>query len=418
MRKALALLLLLACLLAAGCNGAKETDEIAWVVTMGIDRAADGDLLVTYRVAVPTALAGGGGDAGPGAGKKTSTIVTVKAPSLAEARNLLNTSLSRSVSLTQVTAIFLGENLARAGVQDILAPLIRYREFRGPTFLAVVRGGKVSDVFEANKPTLDALVSRWVNNYMRNYDEVSYYLPLTLHGFYTRLKSSSGAPLAVGYGTNPLTAGDRNTASQPYGKVKTYLPGDLPRQGGNPAEFAGTAVFRGARLAGYLDTGETRALAILLDKFPYGLIVVPDPLLPGSQINIAIRNGRSPRISVDTAADPPVITIDVFLEGETTGIPSGIAYEQKEYLPLLEQQISATIHEQILNMLVRTQGWGCDVADFGYHARPNFLTLDAMWQYRWPEKFLRADFAITVNTEIRRNDLLRKTQQIRKDPTP
>lgn len=415
MRKALALLLL-ACLFAAGCNGAKETDEIAWVVTMGIDRAADGDLLVTYRIAVPTALAGG--DAGPGAGKESSTLITVKAPSLAEARNLLNTALSRSVSLTHVTAIFLGEDLARHGVQDIFAPLLRFREFRGPTFLVVIRGGKVSDAFHANKPPIDALVSRWVNNYMRNYDEVGYYLPFTLHGFYTRLKSASGAPLAVGYGINPFTAGDRNVAGQPYGKVKTYLPGDLPRQSGNPAEFAGTAVFRGARLAGFLDTGETRALAILLDKFPFGFIVVADPLLPGSQVNVAIRNGRSPRISVNTAADPPVITVDVFLEGETTGIPSGIAYEQKEYLPLLEQQVSATIHEQILNMLVRTRSWGCDVADFGYHARPNFLTTVDMRQYRWPEKFLRADFAITVNTEIRRTGLLRRTREIRKDPNP
>lgn len=413
MRTAL-ILILLACLLTAGCNGAKETDEVAWVVSMGIDRAGDGDLLVTYRMANPAVQAAG--DSGGAAGKEPSTVMTVKAPSLAEARNLLNTSISRNVSLTHITAIVIGEDLARAGVEDLVSPLLRFREFRGSTFLIVVHGVKVSDIFKANKPPIETLISRWVQNYMRSYDEVSYFLPLTLHQFYTRLKASSGAPLAVSYGVNSLSASDRSAASQPNSKVKTYLPGDLPRQGGNPTEFAGTAVFKEDKLVGFLDTGETRALAILLDKFPQGFITVTDPLSPQRQVNVRLRNGRAPKITVDTAADRPVVTIDVFLEGEITAIPSGIAYEEKDFLPLLETQISNIVNEQILNMLVRTQGWGCDVVDFGYYIRPKFLTIADMWQYRWTEKFLQAEFAITVNTEIRRTGLLRKTQEIRKEP--
>jgi spore germination protein KC len=413
MRKVL-LLILLSCLLVAGCNGAKETDEVAWVVSIGVDRAEDGDLLVTYRIANPAVQAAG--EAGGAAGKEPSTIMTFKASSLAEARNLLNASISRNVSLAHVTAIVIGEDLARAGVQDLISPLLRFREFRGSTFLIITRN-KVSDIFKANKPPIETLVSRWVQNYMRHYDEVAYFLPLSLHEFYTRLKASSGAPIAVAYGINPLsTSDDRSTARQPNSKVKTYLPGDLPRQGGNPTEFAGTAVFREDKLAGFLDTGETRALAILLDKFPQGFIVVTDPLAPKHQVNVRLRNGRVPKIAVDIGGDRPVITIDVLLEGEITAIPSGIAYEEKAYLPLLETQVSNTIHEQILNMLVRTQGWGCDVADFGYYIRPKFLTRDDMWQYRWSEKFLQAEFNIAVKTELRRTGLLRKTREIRREP--
>ncbi len=413
MRTAL-ILILLACLLTAGCNGAKETDEVAWVVSIGIDRAGDGDLLVTYRMANTAVLAAG--DSGGAAGKEPSTVMTVKAPSLAEARNLLNASISRNVSLTHITAFVIGEDLARAGVEDLISPLLRFREFRGSTFLIVVHGAKVSDIFKANKPPIETLISRWVQNYMRSYDEASYFLPLTLHQFYTRLKASSGAPLAVSYGLNPSTASDRSAADQPNSKVNTYLPGALPRQGGNPTEFAGTAVFKEDKLVGFLDTGETRALAILLDKFPQGFVTVTDPLAPQSQINVRLRNGRAPKIAVDIGGDRPVVSIDVFLEGDITAIPSGIAYEQEEFLHLLETQISNTINEQILNMLVRTQGWDADVADFGYYIRPKFLTRADMWQYGWEKRFPQAAFNIVVNTELRRTGLLRKTREIRREP--
>lgn len=407
------IIILAACLLLAGCNGARETDEVAWVVTIGVDRAADGELLVTYRIAVPQAAGGDGG--GGGDKKEPSVIITVKAPTLAETRNILNAAISREVSLTHVTAIILSEKLARSGVQDLIGPLLRFREFRGPIFLIVARGVDVDELFRANKPEIESLVSRWVHNYMHHFDDTAYYLPLNLHEFYIRLKETSGgAPLAVGYGLNPLTGRQPARAVQPGDNVKTYLAGDLPRQGGNPTEFAGTAVFREDKLAGFLDTAETRALAILLDKFTSGFLVVTDPLEPKRKINISLRNGRAPKFTFDLS-ERPAVNIDVLLEGEITAIPSGINYEKKEYLTLLEKQISDAVQEQILNMLVRTQGWGTDVVDFGYHIRPKFWTLREMWDYGWPQRFSQASFNVVVNTELRRSGLLRKTTPIRRD---
>ena len=130
-------ILLIAGILTAGCsgNGARETDEIAWVISMGIDRAEDQDLLVTYRIAIPAAQAAGSEGGGE---KESSTLVTVKAATLAEARNLLNAATSRAVNLSQVSAIVISEELARHGIEDLLGPLLRFREFRGTIFLLVL----------------------------------------------------------------------------------------------------------------------------------------------------------------------------------------------------------------------------------------------------------------------------------------
>ena len=244
-------LLVLVCLFAAGCssNGAHETDDVLWLISLGIDKAEDCDLLVTYRIANPQAETPSGGGDSEGQGKKKSTVMTMKAPSLAEARNVLDASTSRSVSQAHTMVLMISEELARGGVQDLVGGLMRRRDFRGSVTIIVCRG-KARDMFISNDPPIDKLISRWLQNYMRSSVDTSYYLNLNAHHFYTRLKASSGSPLAVAYGLNPLSGEDRNTKSRYTGRVDAYLPGDLPRQGGNPTEiraqpYSMTASWRG-----------------------------------------------------------------------------------------------------------------------------------------------------------------------------
>ena len=407
-------LLILVCLLTAGCssNGAHETDEILWVISIGIDKADDGNLLVSYRFANPQAeiSPGGGSD---GQGKKRSTVMTIKAPSLAEARNILDSSTSRTVSQSHTMVVMISEELARNGVQDLVGGLMRRRDFRGSVYIIVCRG-KARDMFTSNDPPIDQLISRWIQNYMQSAVDTSYFLSLNAHDFYNRLKSSSGAPLAIAYGLNPRSEDDRSTGNRYTGRVDAYQAGDLPRQGGNPVEIAGTAVFKADKLVGFLDTGETRALSILLDTFPHGLVTIGDPLDPKRLVAVAIRNGRKSKFTIDLSGAHPVIGIAVFLEGEMMTIPSGINYESNEYHTLIEAEISNSFQEHITNMLFRTQKWGADVVDFGRFIRPKFWTLQEMRRYDWDKKYLQAAIQVKVETQIRRGGLLRKTSPIRK----
>ena len=410
----LLVMLVICMLLTTGCsvNGARETDEVAWAIAMSVDRAEDGDIIVGYRIARPSALAAGeGGGAG---GEETSSVVTIKAPTLAEARNILNTSASRAVNLSQVTAITIGEDLARHGVQNLLGPLLRFREFRGTVFIIVCRG-KALETTKENKPQIETLVSRYIHNLASSYGESSYYIPVTLHEFYTRLKTASGAPLAVGFGLNSLSGEGKAVRNEPGRKTKTYLPGDLPRGGGNPVELSGMAVFKEDKMVGFLDTGETRVLSILLNKFKGSYFSVPDPLAPKYQVTLNLRNGRAPKITVDISGEKPAIHVDVLIEGEMTGNPSGIWYEQPEYLQLLEAEIADQLQQQLADMLARAQEWEADVADFGYYIRPKFLTMSELKAYQWDKRCPQATITIKVKVEIRRTGLIRKTVEIRRE---
>ncbi len=408
-------LMVLLSLANAGCNGARETDDIAYAVTVGIDAAPDNQLAITYRLAVPEALSSGEGGGG-GKDKKTSQLITVTAPSLAEGRNLLNTSVSRAVNLSQIKALFIGEELARRGLADLIGPFIRFREFRESMFLIVIQGSTAKEFMEKNQPEFELLTSRWVESSIATSSETSSYLTTHFHQFYQRLKGDSGAPYAIAMGTNPLS-GENNYQQEPVANDKTpeYLPNEIPKQGGNPSVVMGTAVFKSDKLVGFLTDKQTRGLSILMNKFPAGFFTVDDPLEPGKSVNAQVRLGEKPHIGVDISTEKPVITIDVFFEGEISSIASGIFYESPAYTSLLENQISNVIYEQINEMLQITQSWGTDVVDFGYYIRPQFATIQEFNHYQWDSKYPQAVIRLQVKTELRRTGLMRKSIPIRKD---
>jgi spore germination protein KC len=397
-------------LLITGCNGSKELDEVAHVLTVGIDVAAGDQLEFTYEVAIPRSLAGE--SEGKSDSNKAVNLITITAPSLAEGRNLLNSTIARAPNLSHVTTFVIGEDLARKGLAEFIGPAMRFREFRGSIDIVVVNG-KAKDFMMQNKPE-EILTSRWFQMILATGDETGYYLRTTLREFYVRLKSGSGSPYATLMGINPQKGeGRSNGPLVPGDRTREYLPQDIPLAQGNPGTVIGTAVFKEDKLVGMLPSEETRMLAMLLGNYPRGFVVVDDPLAPQHDINVNFWLGRKPIINVDLLDEHAVININVFLEGGITSISSGINYESNEYKGLLEQRISEIVHQRMLQMLRRTQEWGADVVDFGYYVRPQYATDQEFKDLHWDAKYSNAEINVVVTTEIRRSGLMRKTSPIR-----
>jgi spore germination protein KC len=403
--------LLAASLLTAGCNGSRELDEIAYVLTIGVDAAEGDQLVLTFEIGIPRVLASEGGKVDP---KKGVNFVTVTAPTLAEGRNLLNSAIARAPNFSHVTTFIIGEDYARKGVDEFLGPAKRFREFRGSIDMVVVNG-KAKDFMLQNTPE-EVLASRWFNAMLSTGEETGYYLRTTLHEFYVRLKSGSGSPYATLMGINPLSGEGRASGpTVPGDRTREYLPKDMPRESGNPAGVIGTAVFKEDKLVGMLPSEETRMLAMLLGYYPQGFVVVDDPLLPSKPVSADIRLGRDPKINIDIAGEHAVIHINVFLEGYTSSIPSGINYESPEYKGLLEQQISGVVRQKMLQMLQHTQEWGADVVDFGYYVRSHYTTHKEFRDLHWDRLYPSAELDVVVETVLRRNALMRKTSPVRSE---
>lgn len=398
----------------AGCNGARQIDEIAFVLAMGVDRGEGDQSTVTYQVAVPRVMAKetDSGKGGGNGGKPFSTV-TVTAPSLAEARNLLNSAISRAPNLSHIKMFVLGEDLARHGLGDTIGPLIRFREYRGSMFIIVARG-TAREFLEKNKPVLEMSPAKYVETVMATADETGYFLTTDLHDFYLRLKSGDASPFVVMAAINPETEQEKSAGVVvPGERAVDYQAGDMPRQGGDPAEFLGLAVFHGDQMRGVLTAHESRMLAMLLGKFPRGFITVTDPLAPRHSVNINLRLARRPNIKVDMVGTHPVISADILLEGEVTSIPSGINYEDEAYRSLLERQISQVVQQEMAHMLQLTQEYQADVVGFGSRLRPKFATYQEWVAVNWHSLYSQAEINVTVNTRLRRSGLMWQTSPFR-----
>ncbi len=395
-------------MLLTGCNGARESEEVAYIVAIGIDKAEqEGMIKVTYQIARPNV------EGNKGEGDKDIILLTNTAVTIAESLNLLNSKMALVPSMSHIKVLIVGEELARQGLADMWGSLKRYREYRGSMFVLVARG-TAKKFLEENKPIFNISISKYYETMLGSGEETGYYLRTSFHQFYIRLKSQSAQPYAAMVGISPKSD-ERKIATQavPGGKIEGYTAGNIPLQGGNPVEFAGTAIFFGDKMVGALSTTETRMLAMLLGDYTHGFLTVVDPLDAKYFFNVILRLGSKPDIKVVLANDHPIITINIKLEAEISNLPSGINYEQDNYLPLLEEQVNKVCQQEMINMIHHTQQVDSDVAGFGYYIRPLFKNNADYLDYNWCEQYKQAEVNVTINTKIRRTGLMIRTYPVK-----
>lgn len=388
----------------SGCNGARELDERANVIAMGLDTSEQGGMIsVSYQFAVPQM------ESGKETADKSSFVITNTAPSIAEAYNLISSEIALQPSVAHIKVIVIGEELARKGLGDIVAPFMRYYEYRGSMFVLVTRG-TARDFLNKNKPILVTSLSKYYELILAGGENTGYFLKTSLHQFYMRLKSNTAQPYMTLVAINSESGeGEISTQKVPGGKADGHKAGDIPRQGGNPAEIAGTALFSGDKMVGTLSTTETRMLAMLLGKYPSGFLSVEDPFDSTSFINVNLHLGAKPKIKTTIVEGRPVIRVSILLEGSISSIGSGINYEQESYLTQLEGQINKVYQQEMINLIRRTQELDADVVGFGDYLRPTFHSNAELADYQWNEKYRQAEVFVDINTQIRRNGLMLRT---------
>ncbi|MDF2570938.1 MAG: gerBC 1 [Sporomusa sp.] len=410
-RRLLTGLLLVIALLTTGCIGSRETDDIAYVIAVGVDKSDEKMMEVTYQIALPREQGGGGKEGGEAA--SSFILNTIKATNLAEARNLLTSTMGRFPSLTHTKAFIISEEFARQGLGSFIGPLLRFREFRGSIILVIVKG-TAKDFMHANNPKIDTQMSKYYEGLLFEKRESGFFLQTDVHDFYIRLKNPVGSPYALYAGLNPK--GGINAPAGPKvppEKTDEYIPGGIPRSGDeNRPEFLGTALFRADKMVGWLSNEETRVMEILQGDFTRGYLVIEDPLEPKASINISLRMGEQPDIKLRMNDGKVSILVKLRLEGEITSIPSGINYEVDEYRQLLEAQITTLMEHQIRKMLRKTQELGTDPFGFTAYMRPEFKTDDELMKADLLELYSQADIQLDIKSAIRRSGLMWRSTEI------
>ncbi len=152
MRKAI--LLIICGILLTGCSTSVESNDLAYVVAIGIDKAKEEKLYdFTLQIANPQAISGGSDEKGGEGGKKTVSNLTLTAPNIYSAVNLANHIYSKNVSLAHTKLIIVSEEIARSeGLMQMGETIARNEEIRPSTYLSVVKK-EAKEYLENIKPT-------------------------------------------------------------------------------------------------------------------------------------------------------------------------------------------------------------------------------------------------------------------------
>lgn len=403
-------------LVLAGCNGSKETDDVTYILAIGIDKSRGSMLKVTYQYAISSALAK---EASDGSQDKFGTTTFI-APSIAESLNLMGAFSSRLPNLSHVKMLVIGEEAAKSGVADVLASFSRYREFRDTVSIITVKDGTAAEILTNLKAVVELLPSKFVENMMLKAPDIGYTPPSLIQDFNSRLKGKSGAPYTALVAMNPVTGRNVPTGEKAEGeKAEEYTAGNLPTKGKSvPISFAGTALYRDDKLVGTLTTEETRMMMILTGELGRVFMTVSDPQVPDKPVNVFIRLRQKPTITASHEDGVYKFDVSVQLEGDITSLPSGVHYEDPKVKVQLDDQVSDVIAQSMRKMLRKTQDLGSDVVGFGFHARHLYATYP-QWQEaaeRWNDDYRRADIRLTVKTTLRRSGLMWQTTPVYKTP--
>lgn len=411
---------LVLCLITSGCYDAIEVDELVYVVAMGLDSGTNDNVRMAMLLAVPIAVGVG---PEPGEVDKSTTMITVEAPTIYGGMSIANSMLSKKVNFSHTKLVVIAEDLAQKGIEKYMNTFTRFREFRPNTYLGISRG-MAEEFLKKSKPILEANPAKYYEMLMESWKFTGFSVGSTLSSFYRDMRSNDGEAVAALLDVNNLEG------SEDFEKV--YLSGDYDNDGkvmeGDytagrvPAVFdsksmsMGAAAFRADKMVGELNGRETAMYLTMSGSLRNAYFTIPDPEDQYSKepkemnfVSLWLKFARKPVVQVKIVDDIPHITAHIFLEGSILASEGDKDYSTGEGLKQLEDYSAEYVRKDVLSFLEKTRDiFNSDICGTGRKMKQKFLIWDDWVRFQWEEKYQNAVFDVIVKVAIRRTGMIIK----------
>ncbi|RAP75250.1 Ger(x)C family spore germination protein [Paenibacillus montanisoli] len=376
----------------SGCWNSRELNRLAIVTAMSIDKAENSNKYeLSFQVVMPGELS----SSSKGGGNAPFNIYSVQSETLFEGIRKASKQVPRQLFFSHIQVVVLGERLAKAGIEEIFDFFERSHEVRLTSMLLVARGSSPTKLISAIVPLAplqsEALVGA---------SEFS-------------AKIWSGSPVIglddairklINPGSEPSISGLRI-----YGNEQNVTKKQNVEQTRPPyhLEISGIAVFRGGKLAGWLDNGQARGYMFIVNHMrstimnldcqdkPNGLAL--EIIKSKTKTDVSMKNGRAK------------VNIVVSAEGNVAEVKCGIPLDKLDVLTKLEQEWG---YEAKANMMAAIQGaqkLQSDVFCFGEVLQRKHPKQWKQVQDRWDETFADAEVSIDFRGQILRSGMRGKS---------
>lgn len=371
----------MALVLQTGCWDRQELNDRALWLASGIDTDEEenirlsGQIVVPYNVMTPSATGSGGGS------KQNYTVASEAGENLGDALQKIQTKVSRDVFFGQRQILFLGEKLAKRGLEDILDNATRQSESSIRTDLFVIKGGKAVDVLKMGG-TLETIP---VLGALKKHEQSGGRGETTFLDFLTAVNRDGIRP------TLPAAelAESKNMMPEKY------------------FHLIGVAIFDGdLKLAGYLNMDEDRALLWLRNKLQKVMAVAE---LEGGNASAQFINLRckiKPRPNKDGSWH-----FQISLRGDGNLLENNTKVEagNQPGLNKLEQAFEKHIADLVTDTIHKVQQeYGLDIFGFGVIVHRKYPREWPGVKDRWDEVFRRSTFKVEADLLLERAGLTGK----------
>lgn len=387
-------------LFTAGCWKRKESDELALVSALGVDRLPDGGILVVAQVVKPAEVRAGVPTA-VGSPRAVS-LISASGPTVAAAVRGLAQVAGRRPFWAHARVLVLGAELAESGLGDVLDWFFREREFRARVWLAVTPG-RAADVIAAESD-LEKIPAVAVENMFRGRATTSFVPGANLFRFLRDLATPGKDPLVAALSVVPRAALAGFSQEEGRGSAQAALGPPSPEKEKEERRLylGGGALFRGERLVGWLNERETRG--VLWTAGARGVVVLSSAVLPGGRLSVEVLKTRS-SIEPRVAQGQVSFLIKVKLDAALAEQPSGVDLSTPDALKLVEREMEKTVAAEVLSALGKARSLGADPFGLGFVLSTRNGTAWKRLAPAWPDHLRSVPVTVEVSSRVIRTGL-------------
>lgn len=354
----------------SGCWDMVELEDRGFALGIALDKSEkEGEVLITYQIALPSAMYGEGG----GEGEKIVNIST-SAPNITLGNKQVLTMLNRVLNIEHLQIFILGEELAKEGINQHLDFFFRDINMRRRTDV-IVAEGKAKDIFEVT-PLTALSTSHYLADLMRLNEKRMY-------------RISSNVDL-LEIAKNVRSESDYMVAKVEKSKEDIIV--------------SGAAVFKRGSLVGYLDAEDTSRAKWMINDMDEGIILLKDI---GNIRGEAAFNVSEAKTTIKPIIKDDKVNFEVSIRTEGT-IAEMEDIKTKgtvspDFIEALEKAVEAAIKKDCIDIMNKAQ----------YEMEADFLNLGHLvkqynnrwWnehEDEWREIFKESKLELKVEAYVRR----------------
>ena len=370
--------------LVTGCWDSREINDLSLITSAAVDTGKDKKFAVTFQWFNPTASSNGKGTT---PSQTPVSSYTLEGNSITEAESELTKLSARIPNYSHLQVFVIGNELAKKGIKEVLDRFGKEAQLRRSKYLLVAEK-KGKDILSSQ--TLFEMPSADLRKILEMTNQTSNYYVVDYNDFmemYLDPDQLSYLPIVHAISSKGLEGAKTN-------KEKRLL------------EIEGMAFFKKDHMIARLNGDETRAWLLAQGKITKRTYI---QMTESDQNTVVFQSlSQSRKLNMDISSNPISVTLHIRTSGVVTETSGSKDLSQPKNLQKVEEQLEATIKNQIEKLIRKSQQRKIDILLLGREIRSYHPDKWNDLSNNWSDYYSSAKFQVEVNVDIKNTGRLKK----------